>query len=456
MSQLRLEFHQLQYLSHPNIVRAFDFDRDAGLSFFTMELLHGVHLTQILHDNHARALPRAHALAIIRDLGSAIAYAHGRGAVHGDVNPQNVLITMAGEVRLLGFGAAHKLSAAAPTPEFERASAASDTHRYASCEVIEGNRPDAKDDIYSLSCVAYLLLTGKHPYAGSTSIEARANRSRPRRPAGLRYRQWRMLRAGLRTEPRKRPGSAQEWIDAMELGGASPRLPPANELIEASGNKPRRWHVLAAVAAIAALTGVGYWFSTSHDSPTLPPPKREPAAGILTAPPLQPLPPLQPSPPSPATVTPQRSSPAPTTAPAPTPAPSAPRPSAASASAAAAAPARTSSSPARLEMASDTLDALPTDTAVHVTVRRKGNLHGIASFTWWTESGAAKPGIDFSPVLPHVEQMQDGESSTVLTVPLISTLRSQPKGFYVGIESTEGGAQVGAHALTQVTLPPTH
>jgi hypothetical protein len=51
--------------------------------------------------------------------------------------------------------------------------------------------------------------------------------------------------------------------------------------------------------------------------------------------------------------------------------------------------------------------------------------------------------------------MQDGESSAVLTVPLLPTLRAQPKGFYVGIESSDGGAQIGARNLTQVTLPPT-
>jgi hypothetical protein len=51
--------------------------------------------------------------------------------------------------------------------------------------------------------------------------------------------------------------------------------------------------------------------------------------------------------------------------------------------------------------------------------------------------------------------MQDGESSAVLTVPLLATLRAQPKSFYVGIESGDGGAQIGARALTQITLPPT-
>jgi len=465
-NQLRHEFHQLQHLSHPNIVRVFDFDRDAGLSFFTMEMLHGVHLTQVLQTKNGRALPRAHALAIIRDLASALAYAHGRGVVHGDVNPQNVFITMAGEVRLLGFGAAHKLSAAVPTPEFERATAASDTHRYASCEVFEGNRPDAQDDIYSLSCVSYLMLKGEHPYAGSTSIEARASHLRPRRPAGLSYQQWRMLRAGLRTDAKKRPASVQEWIDAMELGGTAQRVPPANELIEAPGDKPRRLHLLAAVAAIAALIGVGYWFSMSGDSPAFPPLVNEPAAENSAPPPGVPA--VSAAPPTAATS--QRPSPAPAPSVVAKPAPSTPHPAATAATAlpapavlAAHAPAtpttateaRAASGPARIEMVSDTLDVLPTDTAVHVTVRRKGSLRGAASFTWWTESGTAKPGTDFSPVLPHVQQMQDGESSAVLTVPLLPTLRAQPKGFYVGIESSDGGAQIGARNLTQVTLPPT-
>jgi serine/threonine protein kinase len=473
LGQLRNEFQQLQYLSHPNIVRAFDFDRDGSLSFFTMELLNGMHLPKILQANGAQLLPRAHALAIIRDVGSAIAYAHSRGVIHGDVNPQNVFITMAGEIRLLGFGAAHKLSAAVPTLEFERASAASDTQRYASCEVFEGDRPGAQDDIYSLSCLAYLLLTAKHPYAETTSVEARATRSRPRRPAGLSDQQWRTLRAGLSTDANKRPGSAREWLDAMELRGATPRLPSANDLIEPRVDKPRRLQFAAAAAAIAALIGGGYyWYVASIQKPTLPPLANESATADPGTPPAAVLPP-------PTAVSAQRQ---PAAAPAqaqavakpspvakPDAAQSTQRPSAAAvptvsavAAASAAAPAAAAptaahvSGNARVEMAVDTMDALASDTAIHVTVHRKGNLHGVISFIWWTESGTAKPGVDFSPVLPHVEQMQDGESSTVLTVPLLSTVRAQSKGFYVGIEANEGGAQIGARSLTQITLPPTN
>ena len=107
-------------------------------------------------------------------------------------------------------------------------------------------------------------------------------------------------------------------------------------------------------------------------------------------------------------------------------------------------------------MTADTLDALPSDSVVHVTVRRKGSLRGATSFTWWTESGTAKPGVDFAPVLPHVQQMPDGEGTTVLSVVLLPTVRSQSKGFYVGIEEADGGAQISGRSLTQITLPATN
>jgi hypothetical protein len=247
-------------------------------------------------------------------------------------------------------------------------------------------------------------------------------------------------------------------------------LPGANDLVEApAADKPRRLHLLAAAAVIAALIGVGYWYSISSDTPTFPPLASEPAVEDLAPPPTTsstlPTPPtatppaMAPGSTAPTATAPQRqlSAAAPQPIAKPTPVQAAPRVAAATAVPAPAAAAATAASGAtRVEIAVDTLDALPSDTVVHVTVRRKGSLHGATSFTWWTESGTAKPGTDFSPVLPHVEQMQDGESSAVLTVPLIATSRTQEKGFYVGIESTDGGAQIGARALTQITLLPSN
>jgi len=495
MKQLRQEFHHLQLLSHPNIVRVFDFDRDGELAFFTMELLTGAHLNSVLR-SRGTPLPRPHALAIIRDVGSAIAYAHSRGVSHGGINPQNILITTRGEVRVLGFGTSHESAGSTTVPNFEQASPQVDAYRYASCEVLQGGRPDPTDDLYSLSCLSYLLLTGNHPFADSTSIEARTARRRPARHSSLSQQQWRALRAGLQTDARKRPSDVQTWLQSLELDGAANKLPPANELADAEAGQPRRLLGAIAIAGvvIAALLVVGYELYTNRDrfgvlpksaqsitqevsGPTAAsgPAAGTPAPGTPAAdtpapgtqgpvtPPTQSTAPGGPAPGSPAAGGPAAQPPAGRPAPAPKPTvKSAAPPTAATAASAAvtAAPApgaaHAAAAAAKIEMAVDTLDASPTDTVVHVTVRRKGNLHGQTSFTWWTESGTAKPGIDFSPVLPHVEQMDDGQASVVLSVPLLSTVRSQPRGFYVGIDEVEGGARIVARSLTQITLPPTN
>ncbi len=92
-AELRREFQNLQLLSHPNIVRVYEFDRDGPLAFFTMELLNGALLSRVLLSRKPLRLEFAHSLAVIRDVGAAIAHAHSRGVVHGDINPQNIFIT---------------------------------------------------------------------------------------------------------------------------------------------------------------------------------------------------------------------------------------------------------------------------------------------------------------------------------------------------------------------------
>lgn len=494
IEQLRQEFHSLQTLSHPNIVRSFDFDREGGLAFFTMELLNGEHLHNVLRMRGA-PLAREHAFAIIRDAADAVAYAHSRGIVHGDLNPRNIFLTTRGEMRVLRFGAWNRLSGNEEVSQFEQASAVPDTGRYASCEVLQGNRPNDSDDLYSLSCLAYLLLSGRHAYADRTSIEARAERKRPRRPGGLTYRQWVTLRSGLQTDARRRPGDVRAWLDGMELSAAAKHLPPLNELTEPPIIKSSRWQWPVAAVVILALIAVGYWVytqaspfgwrisgdSTAQDA--APTPDADVTASDATSNPAT----ANTAPPnatssytSPATAQPPAASPpsgrqTPTTGsnasqrpltpppvahPVPPAKPLAAAPPAVAAGATAASGSAAhstpvSQAPARVEMAADTLDASPTDSVVHVTVRRKGNLHGPTSFTWWTESGTAKPGVDFAPVLPHVMQMPDGESVTQLSVVLLPADRAQDKGFYVGIEETDGGAQIGARSLTQITLPAT-
>jgi len=500
LAELQGEFQHLQLLSHPNIVRVHEFDRDGDNTFFTMEPLIGALLSQVIGARNAVALPRPYALASMRDIGAALAHAHSRGVVHGDVNPQNIFITNDGELRVLDFGASHKLLRDAGRPQ--RAPVA--TPGYASCQLLEGQHPDARDDLFAFACVAYLLLSGQHPFPRLTAIEARVQRVRPSRPPGLTGRQWQVLREGLRWERDRRPADVQKWLDRFGLAAAAPHLPPVNALMNAPA--PRKTggaRAAAAIAVLAVLAAGGYWSVTHYDSlmrfikPATPPV----AAQQESPPPTSesaPAPRAVPTPASTgaATTAAARSATAPSlTAPAAT-APSATAPAAAAPMAtastasppavaaptaavptataprsttagpgAATAPARPSTGgtsvragnagPIRLEMASDTVDVEPSDPEARITVRRRGNVRGDASFTWWTESGTAKPGRDFYPAIPSVEHIPDGKDSVTLNVPILSTPRGNSRSFYVVIDRAESGvATLGARNLTMVTIQP--
>jgi hypothetical protein len=105
-------------------------------------------------------------------------------------------------------------------------------------------------------------------------------------------------------------------------------------------------------------------------------------------------------------------------------------------------------------LASDTVDVEAGEPSAQVTVHRKGNLRGSTSFTWWTESGTAKPGADFSAVVPQLAYFGDGKSSLSLSIPVSNAPHALSKSFYVVIDQSEGGAPLGARTLTMVTLWP--
>jgi serine/threonine protein kinase len=476
LAELRREFQSLQLLSHPNVIRVFDFDRDGASVFFTMELLTGAPLNRILQARKLLPFERPQALAIIRDIGAALSYAHSRGAVHGDLNLQNIFITGSGELRVMSFGASHKVrqTARAAEPESTLPFSAS---TYASCQVLEGERADARDDVFSLACIAYLLLSGSHPFPKSTAIEARAAKMRLPRPANLSGRQWQALRSGLRWDRENRPADVQRWLAELDLSGAAKKLGPLNDLLEPPATKESlSWRAAAITAGVAVLLFAAYWLishrallpsidsTASIRAPTA-------AAPPVTPPPVTPPPvttaPVTPPPVTTAPVAPPRVAAAPLTAPAnaaavdrakPPPstavAASAPTTTPARSASPAVAPAKVSAGTSKIELAADTVDVPAGQPSAQVTVRRKGSLRGETSFTWWTESGTAKPRADFSAMAPQLAYIADGESSVSLSIPLSIAPHTQPKSFYVVIDQSEGGAPLGARTLSMVTLLP--
>ena len=466
--ELQREFQHLQLLSHPNIVRVHEFDRDGDIAFFTMELLNGAPLSGVLSVRNATALPRPHALAIMRDVGAAISYAHSHGVVHGDINPQNIFITNDGDLRVLDFGASHKLLRDRWLPESESAdSGPVATPGYASCQLLEGQKPDARDDLFAFACVAYVLLSGQHPFPNRTAVEARAQRLRPRRPPGLGGQQWRVLCEGLRWERDRRPSDVQKWLRRLNLAGAAPRLPALPVLVNAPPpRKPNGLLATAAFTVLALLAAAAMWavadydsferhvaqwrgevrsaFDTAATTPTPPVPTANTAPARPAGAARQPTPPpavTREAAPPPVS----RAAPAPRANPTAAPA----RPALGDAAAQAA-----NAGPMRIELAAGTVDVQPGETTASVVVHRKGNSRGDTNFTWWTESGTAVPGRDFAPAVPRVEHFEDGSRSIILNIPVSAAPRTQPKSFYVVIDRTETGAALGERNLTMVTLQP--
>jgi serine/threonine protein kinase len=494
LAELRREFQSLQMLSHPNIIRVFDFDRDGSLLFFTMELLTGAPLSRLLQARKLIPLERPQAFALIREVGAAVAYAHSRGAVHGDLNLRNIFVTGSGEVRVMSFGASNRIRQNSHAQDQELTLPFSASN-YASCQVLEGERADARDDVFSLACIAYLLLSGAHPFPKSTAIEARGAKLRIRRPANLSGRQWQALRSALRWERENRPADVQRWLKELELGGAAKRLAPLNDLLEPPvEGKSLPWRALGIAAGVALLLFAAYWAVSNRAmlpsldstasirapvSPALP-------AADNGAPPVS-VAPAQTSSPSMASA--KTPSPAPDRARPPSVAaepPAAPMPPPASheaqisqptarqAPVAAAATLPRTASPAavpaatpavalaarapagasKVELAADTVEVPTGQPSAQVTVHRKGSLRGETSFKWWTESGTAKAGSDFSAVMPQLAYVADGKSSASLSIPVSNAPRAQAKSFYVVIDSSDDGATVAGRTLTMVTLLP--
>ena len=144
-------------LSHPNIVRVFDFERAYGTRFIVMERLEGEMLADLIE---RRAPPRWSTVRrLLREVGAALQHAHQKGLIHRDVKPSNIFITHEGQAKLLDFGiAVHQ----------ERSAASGDARVGSPCyvapEQILGKPLDGRADIYALGITAFELITGQVPF----------------------------------------------------------------------------------------------------------------------------------------------------------------------------------------------------------------------------------------------------------------------------------------------------
>ena len=257
LADLRREFYCAQSLSHPNIVKVFELAREDDAAFFTMELLEGESLGTRLNRTRPRPPSRTFAWRVIRDIGLGVAHAHARQVVHGDLKPQNIMITAAGEVRILDFGASGSLrqSDSRDPHALQRNRLPAVTPAYTCCELLAGQQADPRDDLYALGCIAYELLTGRHPFDGRSSVSARDQGLEPRRPRGITRRQWRALRQGLAWQREQRNIPVGEWLHQLGLESAEASPPsigrPSTSMMRPSVALPTGTEIAAPVLLTA-------------------------------------------------------------------------------------------------------------------------------------------------------------------------------------------------------------
>ena len=146
-------------LSHPNIVPIHRADEIGGQVFFVMGYVEGDSLAQ--HIRTRRRLPASEVVPVLRDVATALAYAHGRGVIHRDVKAENILIEHTTRRALVTeFGIARLAEA---TPLTATGQVLGTVH-YISPEQVSGESVDARSDIYSLGVVGFFALSGRFPF----------------------------------------------------------------------------------------------------------------------------------------------------------------------------------------------------------------------------------------------------------------------------------------------------
>jgi serine/threonine-protein kinase len=257
LARFEREAQLLGSLNHPNIAIVHGFDSDAATSepFLVMELVPGQTLGEKIASGSMTA---AEALDVGRQVAGALEAAHGQGIIHRDLKPANIKVTPSGVVKVLDFGLARAMAAAAGSDDSAvthiatQAGVILGTPAYMSPEQARGKPADERSDIWSFGCVLYEALCGRRTFGGESGSDqiAAILRSEPewdRLPADLPAEARSLLRRCLQKDQSRRLGAARDIRLALEdiLAGLA-QEPGAGVRLPRSATSRRRSWLLAA------------------------------------------------------------------------------------------------------------------------------------------------------------------------------------------------------------------
>ncbi len=451
MACLQREFRQMQRLSHPAIARVLELGCDGDVWFISMELVVG----QTVRTWNGTPCDPAIAMRIIEGCCAAIEHAHALGILHGDLKPTNVIVTRHGTALLIDFGSMPEPGSRIPAGEL-RALAA--TPLYASPQILMGREGEARDDVFSLACLSYAILSGGgHPFGGHPSFEDGRVKSAPTYARSIAAELFKVIERGLSGERERRQGSVREFrlemlaagrraqADTTTVAGSEliPRGAPsaadrrlAGDLVaalpgwadrikvdtRASWRTPIRAPLIALGVAVIAIALV-----FRHGTPGV--------ARNANALPMQ--------------------APSPVAKPVPEVIPEAgtqPPPVAATSP-----PVHDMHGNGVVSFASETIHATAAQSLVAIAVRRLGRTAGRGAFRWRVAQGSAD--VDFNHVGAQtgLVRFNEGQSVRTLFIPLNNAPTTPARGrreFTVTLERVAGGPSLGSPASVTVAIDP--
>lgn len=261
--RFRSEANALARLQHPNVVAIYETGQtSAGHPFLVMEYVAGGTLADLMAGGRIES---GRAVDIAVAIGNALECAHYAGIVHRDLKPSNILMTEAGEPKLVDFGLAHIAGELSQSDSrLTRAGAALGTPDYMAPEQRTGRAADGRADIFALGVVLYEMLTGELP-RGAWRAPLFRGQPHPAMDA--------ILQKALQHDPDRRFSSVADFNSRLQRAAA---MPPANQ---------RRRILLGGFTVLTGAAGSGWWVRNARSSRAQPPTSEtSPSAPALSPP----------------------------------------------------------------------------------------------------------------------------------------------------------------------------
>ena len=258
-SRFRREAQSAASIDHSTVVAVHSVSELSELPFLVMEYVEGESLQAYLERVRTPSIPKV--IEIAKQCAEALAAAHEAGVVHRDVKPANILLEKkTDQVKLTDFGLARGLEASSLT----QTGLLVGTPEYVAPEQVQGKPVDYRADLFSLGCVIYVMCTGRVPFSGPSIMSTLNSVCHgesvpiseivPTAPDWLSV----LVEQLLSKEPDKRPTSAAEVVQRLELGPTAQSPRPSSRKVLPPLPTKLLWG-LAAGVLLLAIGGLGYW-----------------------------------------------------------------------------------------------------------------------------------------------------------------------------------------------------